>query len=57
MPSLFWAMFVWLSFVGGVMMARAVLTLMVSSSPGLYKGDAGSISIGPPPGWRAWLPR
>lgn len=59
MPSMLWAIFVWLSFVGAVVMARALLTPMVSSSSlsssgAVYlKGD--TLSKGPV-GWRAWIP-
>eukprot|EP00752_Nemacystus_decipiens_P008140 g7280.t1 len=56
MPSMLWAMFVWVSFVGAVMMARALLTPMVlsGSSYDFSRGD--SLTKGPV-GWRAWMPR
>lgn len=54
MPSMLWAMFLWLSFVGGVMTARALLAPMASSSPGYSKGDTLSKA---PVGCRAWMPR
>eukprot|EP00903_Cladosiphon_okamuranus_P012157 g11404.t1 len=56
MPSMVWAMFVWLSFVGSVMMARALLAPIVSSGPGSSYSKVDTLSK-PPVGWRAWMPR